>query len=75
LECHFIDFDNDGDLDLLFLREAENQELCEVGELWENQEGKWVFASEKAGLARFAANPIAAPRLATTTMMATLTSC
>jgi len=55
----FIDYDNDGDLDLFVLRGGrESKSSNEVGpELWENQEGRWEYASEKAGLAPFRGKP------------------
>ena len=51
----FVDFDNDGDLDLFYLRGGRP----EAGpELWENQgDGKFVNVTTKTGLDQFAGKP------------------
>jgi len=53
--AQFFDYDNDGDLDLFVLRGGQDaSSSTEMGpELWENQEDKFVYASEKAGLMSF----------------------
>jgi len=58
----FIDFDNDGDLDLFHLRGQANdgaRAFQDAGpELWENQgNGKFVNVTAKAGLDQFAGKP------------------
>ena len=57
--AQFFDYDNDSDLDLFVLRGGKDSSSSkEVGpELWENQNGKFVFATEKVGLDKFRGKP------------------